>query len=103
MECGVTGMGWDESNHPPPQKKAKIPPVMTFWYLATDLYPSLNLILSEAPKGKREKNNSVRPLEAATSSKGTWRVQGHPFPGGVVVWPSHSSPPQGAPRQLMGG
>ena len=28
---------------------------MTFWYLATDLYPSLNLILSEAPKRKREK------------------------------------------------
>ena len=58
---------------PSPPPKAKIPPVMAFWYLATDLYPSLNLILSEAPKRKREKkikNTSVRLLEAAHQQRG---------------------------------
>lgn len=42
----MTRMGQDEGDPPP---------ATTFWYLATDLYPSLNLILGEAPK--REKNN----------------------------------------------
>lgn len=62
-------MGWDERC---PPKKAKIPPAMTFWYLATDLYPSLNLILSKAPKRERDKKNKTVSgfLKQPTSSKG---------------------------------
>lgn len=58
----MTRMGRDEGDPPA---------ATTFWYLATDLYPSLNLILSEAPK--REKNNQTTTasgfLKHPTSSR----------------------------------